>query len=66
MSADIDPNSLPKPTKKQLREMCDDLDYWLKVARETPDKQAALVAVGVAMGTKRAMDTLGVSKPKKQ
>ena len=58
MSADVDPNTLPKLTKKQLKELSEEISYWLKVSRETPDKGLSLVAAGVAMGTKMTIDTI--------
>lgn len=35
-----------------------DIAYWRKCAEDAPTKQAALVAIGVAMGLKMARDTL--------
>jgi hypothetical protein len=52
MSADTEPQRL---TKKQVKEFTDEVGYWLKVARETPNKGLSLVAFGMAAGTKRTV-----------
>lgn len=54
MSADKDPATLPPLTRKQLKELDDEMAHWLKMAHETPNDKLAHVAFGMAAGTKRA------------